>query len=144
DGRLCIKGAPEVLLPRCQRVFRAGQSVPLDEATRQALAARERELAGRGLRVLMVAEGAPDDSPADPQALTALGFVGITDPLRPGVQEAVRRCREAGVRVIMITGDHPATARAIAREAGLLGPEANGAIVTGVELAELHNGELEQ
>ena len=70
----------------------------------------------------MVAEGSADTVAEDPQGLTALGFVGISDPLKPSVQEAVRRCQAAGIRVVMLTGDHPATARAIAGEAGLLSP----------------------
>src|SRR6266566_288620 len=90
----------------------------------------------------MVAEGPPDTPLDDPQGLTALGFVGISDPLRPTVQAAVLRCHEAGVRVIMITGDHPATARTIAREAGLLNN--GGEVLTATEIAELHNSELDE
>lgn len=141
DGRLCIKGAPEALLPRCTRISAHGEQRPLDENARRELLARSRRLAGRGLRVLMVAEGSSATPLDDPQGLTALGFVGISDPLRPMVQAAVRRCHEAGVRVIMITGDHPATARAIAREAGLLNN--GGEIITATEIAELQNGELD-
>jgi magnesium-transporting ATPase (P-type) len=89
-----------------------------------------------------VAGGPADIAPEDPRNLTALGFVGISDPMRPTVPAAVRRCREAGVRVVMITGDHPATARAIARQAGLLDHE--GQMLTGLEIAELHNGELDE
>ena len=139
--RLCIKGAPEAILPRCAWVPAHGERRPLDESARHELLTRSRQLAGRGLRVLMVAEGSPDTSLDDPQGLTALGFVGISDPLRPTVQAAVRRCHEAGVRVIMITGDHPATARAIAREAGLLNN--GGDVISATEIAELHNGELD-
>ncbi len=142
ENRLCLKGAPEALLPRCSQVLRQGIVQPLDEVTRQRLSHRARELAGRGLRVLMVAEGA-DNTPLDnPQELTALGFIGISDPLRPSVHAAVERCRAAGVRVIMITGDHPATARAIAQEAGLL--ELGGAVITATEIADLQNGELDE
>jgi magnesium-transporting ATPase (P-type) len=90
----------------------------------------------------MVAEGSTDTSLDDQQGLTALGFVGISDPLRDTVQAAVRRCHDAGVRVIMITGDHPATARTIAREAGLLNN--GGEVLTATEIAELQNGELDQ
>jgi magnesium-transporting ATPase (P-type) len=143
QGRLCVKGAPEVLVPRCDQVRRGGADQPLDEQGLEALLARARDLAARGLRILLVAEGPGDAPPEDPRGLTALGFVGISDPLRPNVQEAVRRCREAGVRVIMLTGDHPATARTIAREAGLL-DGAEGEILTATELAELHNGDLDR
>jgi cation-transporting ATPase I len=142
NGRLCVKGAPETLAPRCMRLRRGGADRPLDEQGREGLLSRARELAARGLRLLLVAEGPPGASPDDPQGLTLLGFVGISDPLRPTVREAVRRCREAGVRVVMLTGDHPATARTIAREAGLL--DGDDDILTATELAELHNGELDR
>ncbi len=136
DGRVCAKGAPEALVARCVR----STDGPLDDAGREAVLAHGRELAGRGLRVLAVAEG-PGGDPADPRGLTFLGFVGIRDPLKPGVPAAVARCHEAGVRVIMITGDHPATATAIAREAGLLSGDPEE-VVTATQLAELHNGHL--
>jgi high-affinity K+ transport system ATPase subunit B len=91
--------------------------------------------------MLLVAEGSSDTPLDDPQGLIALGFVGISDPLRPTVQAAVRRCHEAGVCVIMITGDHPATARTIARETGLL--NSGGEVITATEIAELQNDELD-
>jgi calcium-translocating P-type ATPase len=139
-GRLCVKGAPEALVPRCARLRLGGGEVPLDDAGREALGARARDYAARGLRLLLVAEGPAGGVADDPQGLTALGFVGISDPLRPAVPAAVRRCHAAGVRVLMITGDHPATARSIAREAGLEVP-ADG-VVTGAELGELDDAEL--
>ncbi|HEX6779651.1 MAG TPA: HAD-IC family P-type ATPase, partial [Ktedonobacterales bacterium] len=142
EGRLCVKGAPEALAPRCNAALHNGQAQPLDEQGRRALLATAQRLAGRGLRVLMVAEGTPETSVDNPQNLTAVGFVGISDPLRPSVIDAVRRCHEAGVRVIMLTGDHPATARTIAREAGLLGSDDE--ILAANDLAELQNGELDQ
>jgi calcium-translocating P-type ATPase len=131
--RLCVKGAPERLIPRCQ----------LDEAGRAALNARATQLAERGLRVLMVAEGSAAADPDDPQDLSALGFVGISDPLRATVPGAVRRCQAAGIRVIMLTGDHPATARAIAREAGLLYP-GHDEVVRAAELADLPPREMDR
>ncbi len=134
-GRLCAKGSPEAIVARSA----------LDDAGRAAALARGRDLASRGLRVLAVAEGPATGSSsaaaADPRGLALLGFVGIRDPLRPTVPAAVARCHEAGVRVVMITGDHPATARAIAADAGLL-TGTPGEVVTAAELAELHNGEL--
>jgi magnesium-transporting ATPase (P-type) len=121
-GRLVVKGAPERLTPRCDRLRHRGEDHPLDEVGRAGWLARAAGLAELGLRVLMVADGPPDANPQDPRGLRALGFVAINDPLRPSVPQAVRRCIAAGVRVIMLTGDHPATAHAIAREAGLLLP----------------------
>jgi magnesium-transporting ATPase (P-type) len=142
-GRVCVKGAAEALIPRCDRVRRDGKDRPLDEAGRRELLSRADHLAERGLRVLMVAEGPRNTEVNDPDGLVGLGFLGISDPLRPGVSEAVRRCHQAGVRVVMLTGDHPATARTIAREAGLPLGE-NGELLTGEEIAELDNGELDE
>src|SRR5713226_1633625 len=142
QGRLCIKGAPEVLISQCSRVLQREGKRPLDENDQQELLARSRHLAERGLRVLLVAEGSPDTPLDNPRELTVLGFVGISDPLRSTVRAAVDRCRDAGVRVIMITGDHPATARAIAQEAGLL--DKDGEVITGTDIAELQNGELDE
>lgn len=141
--RLYLKGSPEALLARCTAVMQHGEQVPLDEQRRQTLYKCSIGLADRGLRVLMVAEG-PVEFPLDqPRNLIALGFIGISDPLREGVPESVRRCHEAGVRVIMITGDHPVTARAIGRQAGLL-DHGHQAILTGSELVALHNGDLDE
>jgi cation-transporting ATPase I len=136
---LSVKGAPEALLSRCSWQLLDGERQPLDEAGRQTLLSRSRQLAERGLRVLLVAEGSPDCPIDDPTALTFLGFVGISDAPRSTAQTAVRRCQDAGVRVMMITGDHPATARTIAQEVGLLN---GGTVLTGVEMAELSNDEL--
>ncbi len=145
DGRLCLKGAPEALVSRCSWILHQGERQPLDDSGQQELLAYAQRLAERGLRVLMVAEG-PAEIPLDnPQGLTALGFVGISDPLKPTVQATVRRCHNAGVHMIMITGDHPATARTIAREAGLLAPgEHNGKVLTGYEVMEMPDDELDE
>ncbi len=142
QGHLCIKGAPEALIPRCSWMLEHGEKRPLDENGQHQWLALSRRLAERGLRILMVAEGSPATPLDNPRGLTALGFVGISDPLRPTVQAAVHRCREAGVRVIMITGDHPATARTIAQEAGLL--DKDGEVLTGAEILELQNSELDE
>lgn len=155
DQRIYVKGAAEALIPRCVAVRRVGQAdsgtddLPLSDDGRERLMRRAEAFGAQGLRVLMVAEGprvADDESCSldDPQELVALGFIGISDPLKPAVPAAVRRCREAGVRVIMLTGDHPSTARVIAREAGLLdGDGSDGAVLTGAEIGNLHNGELD-
>jgi magnesium-transporting ATPase (P-type) len=135
-GRLHLKGAPERLIPRCTKVRKAGSDQPLDDAGRAALLARAAELAQRGHRILLAAQG-PADTPVDnPRELTALGYLGIHDPLRVGVHEAVQRCHKAGLRVLMLTGDHPATAHAVARDAGLLTPGRTD-VLTAAELTEL-------
>jgi magnesium-transporting ATPase (P-type) len=115
------KGAAEVLLRACP----AGET----DAGREAVLAEVERMAGAGYRVLAVARGTlqklqclekPDQLPTDlPQGLRLLGLVGLIDPIRPEVPEAIDRCRAAGVAVRMITGDHPATALAIARQLGL-------------------------
>jgi calcium-translocating P-type ATPase len=143
QGRLCVKGAPERLIHRCTHERCGGGVRPLDPASSTALLDRVTRLAERGLRVLMVAEGPPDTVPNDPQNLTVLGFVGISDPLRKHVPEAVRRCHAAGIRVLMLTGDHPATARAIAREAGLF-PTGYGEVLRASDLADLSPDELDE
>ena len=155
-GSVCVKGATEAILPRCSFVRRDGQTVPVDEALREELSQRAIALSQQGLRVLMVAQAeqvledqSDESAVTDPRELTALGFIGISDPLRPKVQEAVSRCHSAGIRVIMLTGDHPATARAIAAQAGLfLWPDKSeqseeGRVLTGSQLSELVNGELD-
>jgi cation-transporting P-type ATPase I len=141
-GRLSLKGAAEALVPRCTRIRRGREHEPLDTTSRAALLAAADALAQRGLRVLMVAEGPEDGDLADPEDLVAVGFIGISDPLRSSVPLAVERCAAAGVRLIMLTGDHPATARAIARQAGLDGSD--DALLTGPEIAELDDAALDE
>ena len=133
------KGAPDVLLPLCDRIWIDGQAVPMTDAHRAEIAAHNRDMTGRALRVLAAAmrtyDALPDDtSPAAlEQHLCFLGLAGMIDPVRPEVVDAIRDCRSAGIRPIMITGDHVDTASAIARELGLLGP--GDEAVTGAELS---------
>ena len=141
---LDVKGAPEVVLARSSGLRRAGQRIPLDEATLAGLHKTAAELAGRGLRVLAVAERivAHGDS-LDPRrlvGLTFLGFLAFSDPVRDSAPVAVRELAQAGVRTVMITGDHPRTAEAVAREVGLLG---DGAVLSGSQLSELADEQLD-
>jgi calcium-translocating P-type ATPase len=141
DGHVWVKGAAETLAERCTFVRAADGNVKkLTAAGRRRLLERAAELAASGLRVLLVAEGDGNGSVAEPANLTALGFVAISDPLRPTAREAVRRCTEAGVRLIMLTGDHPATAKAIARDAGL--PVDDGRVLMGADVALLDDETL--
>jgi Ca2+-transporting ATPase len=132
---VAIKGALEAVTALCR--------LAPEESTR--IAAASQAMAARGLRVLAVADARfdGDDWPATPQgfAFGFLGLVGLADPLRPTVPAAVRECRSAGIRVVMITGDHPVTARAIAAQAGL---DAAGTVITGTELATMDEAELRQ
>ncbi|HEY2429583.1 MAG TPA: HAD-IC family P-type ATPase, partial [Acidimicrobiales bacterium] len=145
-----VKGAPEVVLPRCDRVAvpgRSGRSEALSPAVLATVDAHIERLARRGLRVLAVAEGAPP--PGSPRqvedeavtGLTLLGLVAIADPVRREAASAVRGLQGAGVRVCMVTGDHPSTAEGIAAELGIL----NGhRVMGGAELATLDDAELDR
>jgi len=142
DATVHLKGAAEALVSRCTRVRRQDGDEPLGEHGARRLLERAEQLAGRGLRVLMVAQGLTGTSLEDPEDLVALGLLGISDPLREGVPAAVARCQEAGVRVIMLTGDHPATARAVAEQAGLdIAPQC---LLTGAEISRLDDRELDR
>ncbi len=137
--RAVIKGAPEVLLAGCDYV-RLGSGVQLlDDAMRAMLLAEADALGKRALRVLALAvKEVPEIRGAD-EGMTFLGFVGMIDPPRAEAADAVRHCLEAGIRPVMITGDHPLTAEAIARELGIL---RDGRVVTGVMLQGMSEEEL--
>ncbi len=118
---LWCKGAPETVLPLCTTWLDGHESKPLDEQQRTQLRRAQEAMADRGLRVLALAwrPFGADEKFAE-EAMQLCGLIGLEDPPRPDVKEAVARCHEAGVRVIMVTGDHPHTALAIAREVGLV------------------------
>ncbi len=130
---IASKGAPEAIADLCR----------LGESERAALSEQAVRLASRGLRVLGVARGTGQVSslPEEHRSLSLelLGLLGFEDPLRPTVPAAVAECRAAGIRVVMITGDYPATAQSIARQAGL---ENCDTVLTGRELASMSDDEL--
>jgi Ca2+-transporting ATPase len=149
DGRrsLEIKGAPEAVLPRCVSEMRDGAAVPLTDARRQEILGVAAGMADRALRVMALAyRDLPDDAGVDPEPermerdLVWLGLAGMLDPPREEARRAVQRCQSAGIRPVMITGDHPATALAIARELGIA--DASGRAVTGAELDALDDARL--
>ncbi|MEK7469690.1 MAG: cation-translocating P-type ATPase [Planctomycetota bacterium] len=121
------KGAPEAVLPGCA----------LTDAEREQALAQAAGMAERALRVLAIARKENAGRGDAQQGMRFLGLVGMIDPPRPEAKEAVARCHDAEIRVVMITGDHPATAKAIARELGILG---TGRVVTGVELDAIADG----
>lgn len=135
------KGAPDVLLPLCDRIWIDGRAEPMTDAHRAEIAARNHAMTGSALRVLAAAMRTYDALPGDTspaaleQHLCFLGLTGMIDPVRPEVVDAIRACRGAGIRPVMITGDHVDTAKAIARELGLLGP--GDEAVTGTELSAM-------
>ncbi|MFP5344359.1 MAG: cation-translocating P-type ATPase, partial [Gammaproteobacteria bacterium] len=144
--RVFVKGAPEVLLARCASLAHAGGERPLDAAAREALLRDNEALAARGLRVLAIAVrtlSARDFDPAGADLMPHVadlclqGLVGIMDPPRPEARAAIALCRSAGIQVKMITGDHKATAAAIARELGLTGEVIEGRELNGMSDTEL-------
>ncbi|MCD0448000.1 HAD-IC family P-type ATPase [Actinocorallia sp. API 0066] len=142
DGRwLSVKGAPEVVLDKCATWQREGENRPFDAAARARVEEEIEALARRGYRVLAVADGpAPQGSLTEErvEGLAFLGLLCIADPVRPTAAAAVARLRAAGISIVMITGDHPSTAEAIAADLGLL----DGARMTGADLDALSDAEL--
>jgi Ca2+-transporting ATPase len=133
------KGAPEALLPHCD----------LDAHGREATERRARDMAGSGLRVLAVAQRdlaqVPDDLASVEQHMTLLGLVGLLDPPRPEAAAAVAECRTAGIVPVMITGDHPDTAHAIAARVGVAEQHHDGSdVLTGRDLTDLDDAALAQ
>ena len=139
------KGAADVMLGLARSVWTDGGAVPLDSAWRARIAESNDRLAANGMRVLGLAfrpMAAPPSVVAETEVEKDLVFVGLTamiDPARPEVRDAVAECRTAGIRPVMITGDHPLTARYIASELGIGG---EGPVVTGTELAGMDAGQL--
>jgi len=144
---LRLKGAPERVVELCDTIATTDGDRPIDPAEVLAAAAR---LASRGLRVLAFAERRlPSDTDLrlvpSPQHLTLTGLIGMQDPPRHGVRDALADCRSAGIRVLMITGDHPVTARAIGADLGMLSDaESAEGVVTGDQVEGMGAEELER
>jgi calcium-translocating P-type ATPase len=147
-GRIgvAVKGAPEVLIPRCRSMRGKTGEEPIDHAKLEAeLAALTRT----GHRVIAIAEGVAEHAPQsrpledrDLPPLVLLGFAGLIDPPRPEAKEAVAKCQQAGIEVAMVTGDHPQTALAIARDVGIA--ESDEQVVTGKQLTEIGTPDVPQ
>ena len=142
---IAVKGSPEAILPHAEVWQRGSERVPLDRALRAELLAKAREFGRRGLRVLAVAERRASESDtldlARLDALAFRGFIAFSDPVRPTSAQAVADLRAAGVEVVMLTGDHPSTAEAVARDVDLL---RGRAVITGTELTDLTDDELDR
>ncbi|MFI7145067.1 HAD-IC family P-type ATPase [Nonomuraea sp. NPDC050022] len=140
---LSVKGAPEVVLDRCTHLIRGGERVPMGPRTRRELEKEVERQALQGFRVLAVAEreasSRADLDEARIQRLCFLGFLCLADPVRPTAKRSVEGLMRAGVRVIMITGDHPSTAEAIAAEIHVLNGQR---VMTGPELEGLDDDAL--
>ncbi|MHB8780970.1 MAG: cation-translocating P-type ATPase [Candidatus Geothermincolia bacterium] len=145
---LLTKGAPEMVLARCSRIAGGGDPEPLSEQRRQALEEEAASMAERALRTLALAYRPLDRLPESDagteleEELVFLGLVGMSDPPRPEVFDALATCREAHIDVVMITGDHAVTARAIASELGILTDDKR--LMTGEELEDVSVEELER
>lgn len=142
------KGAPDEVLKCCTGVWRDGSVQPMTEALRQEIMQANKAMADKALRVLCAAFRSYETQPASNEAaeleqdLCYIGLSGMIDPIRPEVKDAIVECRSAGIRPIMITGDHKDTATAIAKQLGILG-EGQSAI-TGAQLNEYSDAELER
>ncbi len=142
---ILTKGAPETVFPLCDAIEISRMVQPLDAGVREKFHAAHQAMAEEGLRVLAFAYRsltATEDLPHAEKHLVLAGLVGLEDPPRPEVPAAIRRCGEAGIRVIMITGDHPHTAKAIALEIGLV-KSAAPTVITGEQLTRLSNTQLQ-
>jgi calcium-translocating P-type ATPase len=142
---LYCKGALETVLPLCTAIETAGGAAALDATTASRMRAAETAMADAGMRVLAFASRRlPPDAGREgwESQLMLAGLVGLADPVRPEVPAAIATCRAASIKVVMVTGDHPHTALAVARAAGLAGA-ATPRVVTGGELARLTEAELQ-
>jgi len=140
---LYCKGAPEVVLALCNRIHVGDVEVPLDDSRRQRIAQAHDDMAKRGLRVLGFSCRALDEGEVpEEKDLVFSGLIGLQDPPRPEVPEAIARCGSAGIRVIMVTGDHPHTAVAIARAIGLV-TTGNPVVIQGNALLKMTPAQLQ-
>jgi Ca2+-transporting ATPase len=140
------KGAPEIVLEHCDRILENGIEVPLSEEKRVEIQRVNHEMASRALRVLAVAQRHLDALPKNitpgtvEEHLTLIGLIAMIDPARPEVKPAIQKARHAGIRTVMVTGDFPDTARAIAEQIGLL--HEGGRVLRGSEIEQMTPDEL--
>lgn len=142
--RTIVKGAPEYVLPLCGRYFNGTKEVTLTKQMREKIISENSEMAGKALRVIACAYR--DDSPGSKLRefdMVYVGMAGIADPPRPEATEAVKTCKSAGIRTIMITGDHADTALAIASMTGIVSND-NKRVITGAELEKIDDKELQK
>ena len=140
------KGAPDVVIDRCSSYLKDGRAVPMTEEYKQQILAANKAMADKALRVLACAERVWDSIPSDfePETLEKdlcfVGLCGMIDPVRPEVKDAIVQCRAAGIRPIMITGDHIDTAVAIAKELGIITEDTYA--ITGSQLNDMSDEEF--
>ena len=147
---IAVKGAPDQLLKRVSRIEINGEVRPITDEDKQAILATNKDLAKQALRVLMMAYKTSNEIPTLESEIVESdlifsGLVGMIDPERPEAAEAVRVAKEAGIRPIMITGDHQDTAEAIAKRLGIIDPnDTEDHVFTGAELNELSDEEFQK
>jgi len=145
-----VKGAPEIILERSVSIHEGGSARPITEEDRERVLSTMKEMAGDALRVLAMAYRRLSPASEEPEmdevesGLTFVGLVGMIDPPREEVPAAVKRTRQAGIRSVMVTGDHRLTAVAIAREIGILGEEAGQSVLTGSDLSDMTDDDLDE
>jgi len=139
----CVKGAPEILLGLCENLIYEGKQIKMTKSWKEKILKKNLEMCDKALRVLAIAykEMKPLDKKNAEKDLTFLGLVGMIDPPREEAIESVKICKQAGIRVVMITGDHKNTAVAIAKQLGII---ENEKVLTGDELDEMSEEELER
>ncbi len=137
----CSKGASEIIIGACTRQMTAEKAIPFGEKDREAAIAAARGMAAGALRVLAVAVKSDAVLESAGKEMTFLGLVGMIDPPRAEAGAAIRTCIQAGIRPVMITGDHPLTARAVAGGLGLL---TTGRVLTGEELDAMGDAEFDR
>ncbi len=126
------KGAPDILIPRCTSIMMGTARVPVSEERRNELLKTNRDMANEALRVIAVTQRECDDADISEESLTFIGFIGMTDPPRKEAESSVRICKEAGIKPVMITGDHAVTAKAVAKKIGICTEDSS--VITGTEL----------
>lgn len=139
ENCLLAKGATEKIMELCSHYFENGKKIPLTKKAAEQIVFNEEQMAEQALRVLALAAKPTQEKKIVPEKMVFLGLVGLSDPIRHGVKQAIDECREAGIQVKMITGDKAITAQSIAVQLGL-----DSSAVTGREIDELSEKELEE
>ncbi|WP_371413177.1 cation-translocating P-type ATPase [Methanococcoides sp. AM1] len=139
-----LKGASEVVVKMCDHILMNGDEVPITEEDRNDLLDMHLKIAERGERVLALAYRRAEGEIEYDAGFTFIGFAGAVDPPRPEVKDAIQKCHRAGIKVVMITGDHPVTAVSIAKTVGFSSNNHEPMMITGAELDELSLDELSE
>ena len=145
-----VKGAPEIILERCNNIYENGDERPLTDVDREQILTTTREMAADALRVLAMSfrelPSGHEDLEMDEveSSLTFVGLVGMIDPPRNEVPHAIQTCKRAGIKTVMVTGDHRLTAVAIAKQIGMLEDTSLTSVMTGTELEEMDDDDLDK